>query len=149
MRYNKERSVSFNLAAKLGKSSDHFGYFGASKIVKTLPITTEDGTVCAYDVVLGKNGDTILVVSLRRYQTRLPLIRGGKVQTNQEGKRAVADLMVATHSLSELGTTFDDVVSRGLDSRWITYSAKYFNTDSSDSAINDTIAAIRRDLLNR
>ena len=141
MRYKTDRSLCFNLAAKLGKSSDHFGYLGASKIVKSKP-TKVNGVICAHDVVLGKDGDTVCVVSLQTHLTDLPTINDGKVV--QPRKRMVSDLMVSYHSLSALGATFDDVAFRGLDSNWIAVNALYFDSESSDRATLDAIDCIKR-----
>ncbi len=150
MKYEKSRSLSFNLAKKVGKAEERFDLLGVSKIVKDTPYETKHGTVGAYDVLLGKDNDTVLIVSLQRYSTDMPVIRDGKMV--DLGERKVNDIMVASHSLKELGTTFDDVVSRGLESNWIAANAMYFNSedrfyrgDEVKNAIeciqNDTLAA--------
>jgi len=142
MRYQNDRSLCFNLTKKLGKASERFNYLGASKIVKKLPSKTSNGTICAHDVILGKDGDTMCIVSLQSYSTNLPVVKNGRLI--EKGERRVVDLMVASHSLSELDTTFESVVSKGLNAEWVPGNAQYFNSESSDIPVLEALDAIRR-----
>ena len=126
MKYEKNRSLCFNLTSKIRKEADRFAHLGLSGITKAAPYKTDVGTIGVYDVVLGADEDTVLVISLRRYNGSVGVYKGGDLVGFKEAR--VNDIMVASHSLSELGTTFNDVVERGLNSNWIAANAMYFNS---------------------
>jgi hypothetical protein len=131
MKYDRNRSITFNLANGLANTKDHFNYFGVSKIVKT-KLHVLNGFTCAHDVLLGNDGDTVCVVSIRQHKSDLPVVRNGKI--TYPGERRVTDIMVSSHSLKELGRTFDEVVESGLDANWVPANALYFNSEDIGNA---------------
>ena len=141
MKYNSERSLCYNLAKKLGLAEERFNYFGVTEIIKIKPTIISYGQKWAYDIIVGEDGDTVAIVSLRHHTTNLPTIKNGKLIDS--GKRDVIDIMVSVSSLSELNKSFDDVVSEGIDSAWVVANAIYFNTEDSDSAVYEAAVYIR------
>ena len=140
MEYDSKRSLCYNLAKKLGLAEERFNYFGVTEIVKVRPFIAPNGRFCAFDVLLGEDGDTIAIVSLQHYTTNLPFIRNDKLVNE---KRGVTDIMVSVSSLRELNMTFKDVIDGGLESAWVAANAAYFNTEDSDSAVYEAAVYIR------
>ena len=116
MAYLKERSVCYNMAHALDLEEMRFNYFNCVKIIKTLR-NKKYGV--AYDTVLGKDGDSIAIVSVKFY-------KGG------------FEIMVSQTSLKDISMTFENVVDSGLKAGWVAANATYFNSR------NGRLAAIVR-----
>ena len=112
MKYNIERSVCYNMARVMDLESERFDYFRAKKIVK---FKRSKKYGIAYDVVLGNDGDTVAIVSVR-------FMKGG------------FEIMISQASLRELSMTFENVVDRGLKAGWVAANATYFSPKKSRSA---------------
>ena len=144
MKYDNKRSLCYNLAAKLGMAEERFSYFGVTEIIKIKPTIMSNGHFWAYDIVLGEDGDTVAIVSLRHHTTNLPTIKNGKLIDSS--KRDVIDIMVSVSSLSELNMAFKDVIDGGLEPAWVAANAIYFNTEDSDSAVYEAAVYIRESI---
>ena len=125
MAYLKDRSVCYNMAHTLGLGEERFDYFHAKKIVKTL---RKDRYGIAYDVVLGDDGDTVAIVSVK-------FIEGG------------FEIMVSQSSLRELSMTFKDVIDRGLEAEWVAANATYFSSENGKlAAIVKAAVCLRKEM---
>jgi len=102
-----------------------FQYFHAKKILKTL---REKKYGIAYDVVLGKDGDTVAIVSVK-------FMKGG------------FEIMVSQSSLRELSMTFKDVVDNGLRAGWVAANATYFSSENGRLAAIVKAAVCLRKLM--
>lgn len=141
MYYKNDRSLCYNLAAKIDMAEERFDYFNISFINKTLPTVDDNGKFYAYDIVLGKDNDTVAIVSIQQYTTDLPILDNGRLIHNK--RRRVTEFMVAVNSLSKLGTTFDKVVLDGLEADWVAINSKHFSKECMCDAIYKVAVYLR------
>jgi len=117
MKYLQNRSLGFNLAAKLKLDENEFReMMNAKTHIKSTLSDNGKGLISAYDVILNKDEDTVSILSMQK------LIGYGK-----------SDFMIVTLSLKEQNLTWDRFLELGLDNDCLAGNARY--TSDAEKAL--------------